>query len=707
MDIPAIVPDDIDLIRRAAAAAGNGPRLFVSTADRAGLLQAAESGIRRDIAARLREKCEAYTTSGGEHYLDLSAYDADALLARPGQYVLGRYMMELAFGGWLWQEPRYTALAREIVLRRAREAFDCTPGNPPGTFHRSPLGVGTTGSALAWAADLLRPTLDDNEWADIVAHVRDYYIAFARTDYFEHERLKMSGFNKTLSGMSATGQLALMVAADLDEDELAWTVRQAYRSVLAYCREGMDDDGGTYEGPGYGAHCIGRAVTFGEALRRHGVDTLARYEPLRQHGLWLGSLVTPHGGTVSLGDSHGEANISAYVALLARWFDDPTVQWTYLHGLARPDHREGPYGDTYALWGSTLPQQLVWYNQNLPAQPQQTLAFHARGTGFVTMRSGWSEDDVLAVVSGCGRRTSAPAHLGSEIGHVNLYAHGRELLYDPGYGFTSTDAHSTVQVTGTAPGYEPRLDVNALFGGRVLRQADGPFASATGVDMSQLLDCRWATRDVMLVRGESPYILVADDLNYRSDWAEYDWYWQAHPHAQTSAPDASGSARIVHGEVVLDITSLTPADDCYPKPYETEWFAERAQPASWSGQETELNRLRLHLAGYNGLLLTVLVPRPADGLAPTIRAMPCPIPGVAATIGWDSGVVDTVVFTPYNRFLQTADLLGSGRLALVRSRGETILGHLLIDGYDLSWRGQSLVPPQPRASEFVGGTGTG
>jgi hypothetical protein len=418
------------------------------------------------------------------------------------------------------------------------------------------------------------------------------------------------------------------------------------------------------------------------------------------------SLLAPKGGTINLGDSIGPDNIFSSMLLLARWHRDPVLQWAYQRGLGRPDHANGPYSDSYNLWLASLPTQLAWLDPAAPAQsPDQAgwpSACHSAGYGVVTFRNGWNEDDLLAMLTGCGRRHTAGGHIGAEAGALNLWAMGKELLYDPGYGYATADAHSTVIVTGKPP---IQNGGNAQFGGRTTRFADGPFAALGGVDTSQMLDCKWAQRDVVLLRGPHPYLIVADDLNERDTWAEIDWFWQAAPDARVSLPESGLPARIQNGNALLDISSFLPLPGAYSKEYQAEWFAEKHRPTTCAGKPDiplELPRVRMHLGGCNGILLTILFPRSADFQPLTIRQLPCPQPGVALGVE-GPGFMDTVVFAPYNRFLQAGPCTGSGRLAVVREVKGRPASWVLMEGYDLNWAGQVLVPPRDRAGEVISG----
>ena len=221
MKAPRLNPVQVAAIRKAVSDQPH-PRLLWDGSDRGTILaNVASPGLCRELAAQLRFRCEAYLDRGHKQYLDLEAYDSMALFNLPGQHLLSRIMEELAFAGWLLNETRYTDRAKQIVLRRVREAFQTEAGPDPDYSHcRSPLGIGSTGCPFATTADLLRPVLSRSEWAEVVAHVRDYYLAYARRSFFERARIHSPGFNKTLYGMCAIGLLALVVAEAIPNDEL-------------------------------------------------------------------------------------------------------------------------------------------------------------------------------------------------------------------------------------------------------------------------------------------------------------------------------------------------------------------------------------------------------------------------------------------------------------------------------------------------------
>ena len=703
MPAPPLSRDELATIRRFASA-DNHPRLIVHRRERPTILERIESGLHRKMADRLRAKCDAYLEDSHEYALAPDGYSSNELLARPGQYQLSMKAGELAFAGWLFDDARYTEAAKAVMLRRAREAFKGNKGEGWCTYNRSPLGVGITGTTAAGTIDLLRPAMTDDEWADVVNFVRDYYFAFARTEEFERDRLMMTGFNKTLKGMCAMGMLGLACAEDLSDEDLSWAVSEARRSAMGYAREAMDDDGSTLEGPGYGATCITDVLMLAEYLRVHGLPEMSRCEPLHNYVKWSASILAPGGGTFALGDSHGDANLGPGLLLPARWTGDPAMVWTYLKGVGREDHRVGPFADTFNVWRPMLPQQIAWYDPDAaPAHPASMgwpTDYFAQGGAYVSMRSSHDEDAVAAVVIGQGRRPSTEAHLGHESGAVDLYAWGVELLHDPGYGPNTPASHSCVVCTDVDALISK--GGNAKFGARVSRYASSDFACVTQIDMAQMRDCRWALRDVALVRGEQPYLVIADDLNYRSDLAHFAWYWQVPPGAEAHLPAGPGKpARIVNGNVTLDIHCFTLDGSMYPGDYQTEWVDEEYEPESWCQYEDKKRRLALKMTGYNGPLLSVLVPRRGDAAVAAPKVIPCERPGRAVTFAPTADAQDTIVFQPWNRFLETEHMRGSGRLAVVRESQDQVAGYALVDGYDLAWRGMRLVPPRDRCGEVI------
>jgi len=113
-----------------------------------------------------------------------------------------------------------------------------------------------------------------------------------------------------------------------------------------------------------------------------------------------------------------------------------------------------------------------------------------------------------------------------------------------------------------------------------------------------------------------------------------------------------------------------------------------------------MRRLRMGMGGYTGTLLTVLAPRVADEAAPQVTQLECCAPGIAVRVAWGDST-DTIVFAPLNRFCQTDELVGAGRLAAVRECDGRVAGCLLSEGYELTWRGQTLVAPRARCGEVI------
>jgi len=689
---------------RAFSEAGH-PRLFVGADDRELLLaKASSSDACRIIAEEFRAVCEGYFDPHGDACIRLDELAGHELLARPAVTRLALAIPDLAFGGWLWDEDRYTELARAILLRWAREAPPVDPGDDPeASGHMDSLDTGSVAIQLAWAADLLWPVLTEEERAEFVQHVRDYYIAFAMHPGYERHRWHQPGCNMSFSAMVGIGFLGLLIAEYLPDETLDYVIAEAIQACVGYLREGADDDGACYEGPAYGSELVSRIIEFGEALARHGLPELSQHPTLPRHARWLASIMVPGGGTIALGDSHTHGSVHPTMGLLARQTGDPGIEWAYRRGLARADHANGPFGR------HRLFRQLCWYDPDreavCPADLGWSPHWGATRSGFVTLRSDWSEEAVIAAVSGCGRSNGVGAHQGYEAGAVDLWAYGQELLYEPAYGYSTADAHSTVIVSDRA---EEFSDAFAPYGARVSRYAEGGFGALTSVEMAQMRGCKWAARDVVFVNGPMPYLVVADDINYLDDWSEYDWFWQAHPDATVTLPDGESPARIIKDGVALDIFCLAPPAGTYPRDHEITWSVERADPISWCNRSiythhnwhTDLNRLRMHVAGYNGLAMTILVPRREGEAPPAVARLDCPEAGVGMRVDWGA-YTDHVVFEPFNRVLQTDDLRGGGRLAVVREKEGNVARYALIDGYELSWRGEPLMPPRSRAGDVV------
>ena len=234
LDLPPLKAGQTRAVRQAAEKLGH-PRLFTDTRHKAELLGKVRSGICRRMAEHLRAACEPRITPGHAQFLNLDQIRGEDLVKRPKSAGPTAAAPDLAFAGWLWDEPRFTEAARTIVLRWAREAPPVgSDDDPEARGHANALETGIVGMSFGWAADFVWPSLSDAERGDVVQHVRDYYIAYARNRRYTHERRKQVGFNMTLSAACGIGLASLAVAEHLDEEELDFAVGEAMQSAFAY-----------------------------------------------------------------------------------------------------------------------------------------------------------------------------------------------------------------------------------------------------------------------------------------------------------------------------------------------------------------------------------------------------------------------------------------------------------------------------------------
>lgn len=113
-----------------------------------------------------------------------------------------------------------------------------------------------------------------------------------------------------------------------------------------------------------------------------------------------------------------------------------------------------------SLW-----QNLIWYDETVPAQPltQLDTLRHFDDMELVSVRSGWDGDGETALFFKCGpymgRKVYAcngtdpyedwgGGHTHPDIGHFSLFSHGQWLLRDDGYSHKLTEHHNTLLIDG-------------------------------------------------------------------------------------------------------------------------------------------------------------------------------------------------------------------------------------------------------------------
>ncbi len=483
----------------------------------------------------------------------------------------------------------------------------------------------------------------------------------------------------------------LAIQGDPGVPDLSDFIEVGCRFMKAFCKTGIGPNGFPEEDIGYGTACISYVIEIGEMLLRSGHMDLFKQPNLRAFGRALLHFVQPWGEALSITGDIGNGWTYDHVPLarIAHETKDPTLIWL-LDSTINPS-----YGEQVKLkngrrvlgrYSSLLYLDVLKSAPVHPADADLPTAFEASQRGIVSVRSSWDRNATFAFMDGSQRRASVAGHWHSSAGHFSLTALGEYFSVDTGRYNCDYDQHSVMLVDGESPHSTEGEwgGVNRM--GRLLDFTPGPVCDTATVDSSQMNDCFWSFRTMGLVKGDeiTPYLWTVDDVNKANDFREFWWTLQTHPRNQIKA--RGEEATIIgarHGNM-LDIGFAYPSPEEYPTPHslkitqdvittssykyvkgDLDELTEERAPLTWSVLKRP--RLIAKLSGYNGKLMSVMVPR-RKGRKPTNiqRLESCPN-SLAVKIVFPR-VTDTLIYAYEHGFLESEDIVAEGDFLIVRRR---------------------------------------
>jgi hypothetical protein len=231
----------------------------------------------------------------------------------------------------------------------------------------------------------------------------------------------------------------------------------------------------------------------------------------------------------------------------------------------------------------------------------------------------------------------------------------------------------------------------------------------------------------MLVKapGAPPYVVLLDDFNYRADYYHYLWLMNSEPGNRIELDQANIRATVYGREHRLEIGWSLPGPADYPLQHRLDLSHDKIDSFPLGHRKHDVNyflgkpsiarpegggrwgagvrpRLKAMLWGYNGQLLTVLVPRRKGDSSAVIQRIVAPAHfGLTLRIG---KVTDTIVASPIDRRIAIGGIEGEATLAAARrnAKGE-LLWWAAADAYALSIDGQVLLPRHGEPSALCEG----
>lgn len=528
------------------------------------------------------------------------------------------------------------------------------------------------------------------------------------------------GGNVGLCQMINASVCALVWGEDCGHPDWRTVVDHGIMHTRCYLKRGLDPDGFGYEGTGYSYSVFHYLFLFVQLLWQHGYADLFAAEPvLRRVGDATFQLAFPDASSlININDLGLLSPASmAWLLYLAKHFDEPRYLGLW-HAYQGPDHPRRPYGDvmpwfTETQMSSVTPidemaamlQAVLNWDADAPVTPfeqaGQPTAFYAAGTETLCWRTSWGSDAVFANFLGTGRSHASYTHRHADCGHFSILAHGEYLAIDTGRYNADEDQHNVVMVDGKC--HLPNVGWGMSHrAGRLAGVQTTELLTYARADMAHMKDCGWADRHFLAVPlgDDDCYFVSIDNLNKDNAYHSYHWQLHANPDCQFELTDETHA--VLRGQQArLDLTFAIPRPEDYPQ--QPHSLALRQDIAEWSwpyGKEgtqphkntwlwaTSFRRPRLiaEVAGLNGQIMAVMVPRRLD--APPLQVRVLPHPRLLRVEIEAEDFTDTIVAALDHGCIVLPEMRGLTEVALVRrDRQGQVLTTWTADGSPLELRG--------------------
>jgi hypothetical protein len=508
--------------------------------------------------------------------------------------------------------------------------------------------------------------------------------------------------------------------------------RPADAAPLAQCASllrrtfhlGVDEGGAIGEGSSYGWADAEWATLAAEVLRRAGVADLWEEEPNYREMIrhWAYLVLPGRRGQNAIGDAWRLAGQRPLLAHLLHRYrtKDPVLQWVWdnmggrgvIPALGPAPERFMPHLGLVAIWEDDAAAACDPGRNGWPA------AKSSGHYGVTVMRSGWGDDDLYFSLLAAGRSPGCHIHQHTDAGHFTLFAFNEAFSIDSGYADTQARYHSVFMPEGKEPPSSPAgFDTNRR-GGRTEAFAAGPHAAYVRVNIGEQWDCIWNYRHALMVNapGASPYMILFDKMNYRECYGSSDWLINSEPGNRVELNEAAGRADILGRNHRLECLWAWPCNTEYPTPHRLELATDildsfpmghrtndvdnfhgmpgKARPLGggrWGAGPRP--RVKATLWGYNGLLVSALVPRRHEEPPVAIERFGDPVQfGLTLRLG---AVTDTIVVSPFDRHIALQGIEGEAAVAVIRRSPEgQLLWWAAADAYALSVDGAPVLPRQ-------------
>lgn len=653
------------------------PRLFFGPDDIPALREKADREPCRLIRDEILKRAKDALTPGTDCYVDPSWDKAEMLKGFGGGQIngTGLAMHYLAFAYVLTGDDTWADEAIRIVMQFTNSSLsiDAAIENPEMAFES--ICHETFANNLTFVFDFCYERFSEEDRTTVHAYLRAVCEGYRKQFLYNPRGHKFGLGNNTFWRTFEKYVVTTAATWKPGEDgpELANIEGFLRRSI----HRGVDEGGAIYEGPGYGWRDTEWLSYTAEVLRRMGAIDLWKDEPrfARIFEHWACLILPANRGQNNYCDAHRHKPDRPMVGMLlaARRLNEPVFQWVWEQLGGRGNPLGLGNAPTWFRWG--LGQSLLWEEPEAEAKDPGSAGWPSSRTsgnaGVMVMRSAWDNDSLYASLLASTRYSGNNIHQQVDSGHFSLFALGEAFSVDSGYGDILGRYHSLMMPNGQEPIRAPHVFTHMFFGGRPEAFASDTYADYGRVNTGEQWNCHWAYRHMMLVKmpGVRPYLIVFDDMNVNPEHRMYRWQMNSEPGNVVEIDDAQERATITGKKNRLELAWSYPAKDTYPKDHWLELSATEIESFNWMAKHKPTGmgkrpQLRADLWGYNGELLSVLMPRLADEQSvPAERIFGTDQFGLVLDFG---DFTDTVVASPVERRVDIGGMNGEASLAVVR-----------------------------------------
>ena len=604
------------------------PRLLFDENDLPELRQRARGVRGRKLLDHAVRYCERYQDPADALYFDFRERRNMYWRTRRGNFMVPSHMGALALVGWLAERRDFLETARDalLVVIEERLADQELPPDPPqkqsypGWRRNHGHDAGKYFFQLGFLYDTLQHLMTAEQRRTVLAHAQES-MEIGR----ESVPRALQGLANNRGGRFMVGLCVLAAAVrdepGIDGDPAADLADWGPVVLDEAVRWAFGRDGGTFEGNSYGPSALTFYLLGAQAFARFcGRDLRRDVRFARVADYLTHELVMPRGFFNNFNDCH--KGQTAHVLIYAGCRRDrPAALWTWDQALGDDG---SPYSVTAESFHATdfpaIPWSLLWVADEPKAQRPEACGYararHFRERGMVSMRTGWSAEDMhVSMFSG---RQSRTCHRQSDQNQVTVYALGEHFLIDPGYTVTDPATGETVRAGGPEAHNAVWIDGKGQHGphdgvgwpeGRIAAFENGDDFAYVLADARECYGphgtiARAERHLYFSRRGDAdPYLIWIDDLEVDETGEEHEFALSLLTAPGNAFAEEGGRVCVRAPGAVMDVHVALPDD-----------------PALDYGFYGEYPRLRMATRAARGRFVMLLHPRRLTGAQAHLEA---------------------------------------------------------------------------------------